>query len=64
MFTKVIVVLYPILGLPQLWKSQFLFKDNRLSIEIKKLRDCLRGGKLEICGEGGVFIRSSVATLR
>ena len=36
-----------------------LFTVSELSIEIKKLRECLRGRKLEIWGKGGVFIRPS-----
>ena len=57
---KVILVLYARLELPQLWKSEFFFfKVNELSIEIKKLRNCLRGRKLEIWGKGGVFISPS-----
>ena len=60
---KVILVLYPRSGCLNCGNHNFSFKDNKLSIEIKKLRGCLRGGKLEIWGEGGVFIRASV-TLR
>ena len=48
MFMKVILGLYARSGLPQSRKSEFFFKVNELSIEIKKLRDCLRGRKLEI----------------